>query len=312
MDSIKNINPDSDSSFILMMEAQKRGHIIYYYNPSELYLLEGQVLATARTVKLSKDKNNFYSLGYDETINLKDDIDIVLMRQDPPFNMEYITATHILDHLYPKTLVINDPFEVRNAPEKLLITHFSGLTPPTLISEDDKIIKNFYEQHRNIIIKPLYDCGGSNIFHIDESGKNFNALLNILKQTYKEPIIAQKFIPEAKNQGDRRIIMIDGKAAGVFLRVPADDEIRSNLALGGKAEKWEMTDRDQEICDIIGPELAKRGLVFAGLDVIGDYITEINITSPTGLQTINEMYGECLEAKLWNAFEKRYEDNLNK
>ncbi len=304
MDSIENINIDEDSTFALAMEAQSRGYELYYYIAPALRLEDGQVTAKANKLKVRRKHGNHYSLGKDEIISLKDDIDIVLMRQDPPFDMSYITATHILDHIAGDTLVLNNPEQVRNSPEKLLVTHFPDLAPPTIITSDKEALLDFYKRYGNMILKPLYGCGGEQVYHVDENSFNLNALLEMFEKFYGEPIIAQKYIPEVR-KGDKRVIIIDGKPAGAMLRVPAENELRTNLHVGGCANKTELTKRDLEICASIGPELKKRGLVFVGIDIIGDYLTEINVTSPTGLQEINALEGICLESQLWDAFEKR-------
>ncbi len=304
MDPIQNINIDTDSSFVLALEAQKRGYSLYHYLAPNLRLENGNVRAKANKLKVRREYNNHFTLGNDEIIDLKNDIDIVLMRQDPPFNMEYITATHILDHLKNDTLVVNDPSSVRNSPEKLLVTYFPDLAPPTLISSDNEALKDFYSRYKNIILKPLYGNGGEQVYHIDEEADNFNVLLEMFGKFYQEPIIAQKYLPQARD-GDKRIILIDGEPAGAILRVPAKNEVRTNLHVGGIAKKTVLTAREIEICDAISPTLKKLNLVFVGIDVIGDYLTEINVTSPTGLQEINALDNICLESQLWDAFEKK-------
>jgi glutathione synthase len=229
---------------------------------------------------------------------------VVLMRQDPPFDMAYITATHILDHIHPHTLVVNNPSEVRNAPEKLFVTHFDGLLPPTLITSDVQQIKAFREEYQDIIVKPLFGNGGAGVFHIKPGDENLNSLLELFSQQSREPLIVQRYLPEVR-QGDKRIILIDGEPAGAINRVPAAGEARSNMHVGGRPEASALTDREREICALIGPELKKRGLLFVGIDVIGDYLTEINVTSPTGLQEIGRFDGTCLEAKIWDAIEDK-------
>jgi glutathione synthase len=231
----------------------------------------------------------------------------VLMRQDPPFDMSYITATHLLEHVHPETLVVNDPVHVRNAPEKLFVTHFEGVMPPTLISSDRQEIVEFRKRHRDIIVKPLFGNGGAGVFHIADGDENLNALLELFTQLYREPVIVQRYIPEVR-QGDKRIILIDGQAVGALNRVPAAGEARSNLHVGGTAVKAELTKRDREICEAIGPSLKRRGLVFVGIDVIGDYLTEINVTSPTGLQEINRFDNVRLEERIWDAIESRFKE----
>jgi glutathione synthase len=230
---------------------------------------------------------------------------MVLMRQDPPFDMAYITATHLLQHVHPRTLVVNDPFEVRNAPEKLFVTHFPELMPPTLITSDREAVQAFRREHGDIVVKPLFGNGGAGVFHIDPDDDNLNALLEMFTQLSHEPIIVQRYLPEIR-KGDKRIILIDGRAAGVVRRVPRSGEARANLHVGARPEKASLSARDREICETIGPELKRRGLVFVGIDVIGDYLTEINVTSPTGIQEIDRFDGVCLESDLWDAFEERF------
>ncbi|PCJ99797.1 MAG: glutathione synthase [Zetaproteobacteria bacterium] len=304
MDSIQNINIDKDSTFVLALEAQKRGYTLYHYFVSALRLEDGQVTAKANKLEVRREQGNHFTLGDSEIINLKTDVDIVLMRQDPPFDMSYITATHILDHITDDTLVMNNPAHVRNAPEKLLVTHFTDLAPPTLITADQGALRDFYKKHGNVILKPLYGNGGEQVYHIDENSFNLNTLLEMFEAFYKEPIIIQKYLPEAR-KGDKRIILIEGEAVGAVLRVPAADDARANFHAGGSAQKTTLTEREKQICRTIAPELKKRGLVFVGIDIIGDYLTEINVTSPTGLQEINTLDGVCLEAQLWDAFEAR-------
>lgn len=304
MDPIASINIETDSTFTLALEAQKRGYALYYYLPAALALEDGRVTANAQKLEVRREKGNHYTLGAPEIIDLKTDVDIVLMRQDPPFDMAYITATHILDHITDETLVLNNPHHVRNAPEKLLVTHFPDLAPPTLITSDKARLKAFYEAHRDIVLKPLYGNGGAQVFHVAEGNDNFNALLEMFETFYREPVIAQKYLPESR-KGDKRIILIDGKAEGAILRVPAKQEARANLHVGGTAQKTTLTPREEEICATIGPELSRRGLLFVGIDVIGDFLTEINVTSPTGLQEINRLNDDCLEAKIWDAIERK-------
>ncbi|MGH1375950.1 MAG: glutathione synthase [Alphaproteobacteria bacterium] len=304
MDSIADVNIEKDSTFVLGLEAQKRGYTLYHYLTETLKMEDGIVSARANRMELRREHGNHYTLGEDEIINLRDDVDVVLMRQDPPFDMGYITATHLLDHITDDTLVMNNPYEVRNAPEKLLVTHFPDLAPATLITSDKQALLDFYKKYGNMILKPLYGNGGAQIYHIDENSFNLNSLLEMFEQFYREPIIAQKYIPEAR-KGDKRIILIDGDPAGAVLRVPADNDARANFHAGGSAQKTTLTEQELYICERIGPELKKRGLTFVGIDVIGDYLTEINVTSPTGLQEINELDGVCLEAQLWDAFEEK-------
>jgi len=306
MDPIEAVNIDADSSFVLALEAQKRGHALFHYLPRQLFFREQRVYATARSLEVRRERGNHFTLGAPQAIDLAT-LDIVLMRQDPPFDMSYITATHLLEHVHPQTLVVNDPVHVRNAPEKLFVTHFEGVMPPTLITSDRAEIVEFRKRHRDIIVKPLFGNGGAGVFHITEGDENLNALLELFTQLYREPVIVQRYIPEVR-RGDKRIILIDGQAAGALNRVPAAGEARSNLHVGGIAVKAELTTRDREICEAIGPSLKRRGLVFVGIDVIGDYLTEINVTSPTGLQEINRFDNVRLEERIWDAIEARFKE----
>ncbi len=303
MDPIENIDINGDSTFVLALEALKRGYTLYHYTPQDLSLNGNKVSVKVRPLSVRREEGNHYTYG-DPIVMDGADLDIILMRQDPPFDMSYITATHILDHLKGQTLVLNDPSEVRNAPEKLFVTHYPDLTPPTLISSDPDAIRNFRAKHKDIILKPLYGNGGAQIFHITPDSDNFNALMEMFAEIYREPVIIQKYLPEVR-EGDKRIILIDGKPAGALMRIPAKGEVRANLHVGGRAEKTTLTPREEEICASIGPELKKRGLVFTGIDIIGDYLTEINVTSPTCLQEIGALDGTCLEAMLWDAYEER-------
>ncbi len=303
MDPIESVNINADSTFVLALEAQKRGYELFHYLPRKLSLNEGKVTARGRALKLRRELGKHYDLGQEQVVDLAG-MDVVLMRQDPPFDMAYITATHILEHIHPKTLVVNDPAHVRNAPEKLFVTHFEGLMPPTLITADVEEVKAFRRAHEDIIVKPIYGNGGAGVFHIRPDDENLASLLELFTTTWREPVMVQRYVPEVR-QGDKRIILIDGKAAGAINRVPMAGEARSNMHVGGTPEKTALTKREQEICDRIGPALAERGLVFVGIDVIGDYLTEINVTSPTGIQEINRFNGTTLEADVWDAIEKR-------
>ncbi len=307
MDPIESINIDTDSTFVLALEAQRRGHSLYHYLPAQLAFSQGTVYAEARSLTVQRVRGDHFRLGDPEMIDLAD-FDMVLMRQDPPFDMAYITATHLLEQIHPHTYVVNDPFEVRNAPEKLFVTRFPNLMPPTLITADKAHIRAFREEHGDIVMKPLYGNGGANVFHVTPHDDNFNALLEMFTQLSREPLVVQRYLPEVR-QGDKRIVLVDGRAAGVIRRVPQPGEARSNLHVGGTAMKEVLTKRDREICEVIGPELSRRGLVFVGIDVIGDYLTEINVTSPTGIQEIGRFDGVSLEAELWDAFEARFHAN---
>jgi len=303
MDPIESVNINADSTFVLALEAQKRGYTLYHYLPRKLSFREGRVTARARSLKVRREQGSHFEMGPEQELDLST-ADVVLMRQDPPFDMAYITATHILEHIHPKTLVVNDPVSVRNAPEKLFVTHFEGVMPPTLITADVEDIRAFRRDHKDIIVKPLYGNGGAGVFHIRPDDENLGALLEMFTTTWREPVIVQRYVPEVR-QGDKRIILVDGKAVGAINRVPAAGEARSNMHVGGRPEKTTLTKREQEICDIIGPALKQRGLIFTGIDVIGDYLTEINVTSPTGIQEINRFDGGALEADVWDAIELR-------
>jgi glutathione synthase len=306
MDPIESVNIDADSTFVLALEAQRRGHALFHYLPRQLFFREQRVYAVARPLQVRRERGNHFTLGAPQTIDLAT-LDIVLMRQDPPFDMSYITATHLLEHVHPQTLVVNDPVHVRNAPEKLFVTHFEGVMPPTLISADRGEILEFRKRHRDIIIKPLFGNGGAGVFHIGENDENLNALLELFTQLYREPVIVQRYIPEVR-EGDKRIILVDGVAVGAINRIPAAGEARSNLHVGGTAVKAELTVRDREICEAIGQSLKSRGLIFVGIDVIGNYLTEINVTSPTGLQEINRFDNVRLEERIWDAVEAAYKE----
>jgi glutathione synthase len=305
MDPIEKVNIDADSTFALALEAERRGHQLYHYLPQDMAFSQGGLYARARALSVRRVLGDHYSLGDPEFIDLAA-VDMVLMRQDPPFDMAYITATHFLEHVHPQTLVVNDPVEVRNAPEKLFVTRYAELMPPTLITADKDQIRDFRDEHGDIVLKPLFGNGGANVFHVDQEDDNMNALLEMFTQLYREPIIVQKYLPAVRD-GDKRIVLIDGRAAGVIRRVPKPGEARSNLHVGATAVKETLNARDREICETIGPELSRRGLVFVGIDVIGDYLTEINVTSPTGIQEIGRFDQVSLEARLWDAFEARFD-----
>ena len=303
MDPIEGIDIAADSSFMLALEAQERGHTLFHYHPRNLMLREGRALARARPLGVRPAIGNHFALGVPQVLDLAT-VDVVLMRQDPPFDMAYITATHILEHLQPKTLIVNDPVSVRNAPEKLFVTHFDGLMPPTVITSDREEILRFRAEHRDIVIKPLFGNGGAGVFHVRPDDENLGALLDFFVRLYREPIVVQRYIADVR-QGDKRIILIDGEARGAILRVPKDGEARSNLHVGGTAMATTLDSREREICERIGPTLREMGLLFAGIDVIGGFLTEINVTSPTGLQEVNRFDGVQLEARVWDAIDRR-------
>lgn len=303
MDPLEEIEPRGDSTVALALEAQARGHRLWHYPPRALTLDEGRVCAAARTMSLRREGALNHALGTVETLDLAE-VDVVLMRQDPPFDMAYIAATHLLERIHPATLVVNDPAAVRNAPEKLFVLDFPGLTPETLISADRARIRAFRARHGDIVIKPLYGNGGAGVFHIGPGDENFNALLELYGDIHREPIVVQRYLPEVR-AGDKRIVLIDGAPAGAINRVPARGEARSNMHVGARAEKAALTARDREICAAIGPALKERGLIFAGIDVIGGRLTEINVTSPTGIREIDHFDGTNLPGRIWDAIEAR-------
>jgi glutathione synthase len=304
MDPIESINIDADSTFALMLEAQSRGHALWHYHVRDLALHGGRVTAWAKPVEVRREKGNHFTFGAEVELDLGSGADVVLMRQDPPFDMAYITATHILEHIHPKTLVVNDPAEVRNAPEKLFVTHFPDLMPTTLVTADRRRIAAFREEHGDIIVKPLFGNGGAGVFHLRPDDPNIGSLIEMFTERSREPLVIQKYVP-AVRQGDKRIILVDGVAMGAINRVPAAGEARSNMHVGGRPEPTKLTDREKEICTAIGPELRKRGMIFVGIDVIGGYLTEINVTSPTGLQEIARFDGDHLEKAIWDAIEAK-------
>jgi glutathione synthase len=303
MDPIESINIDADSTFVLALEAQARGYRLYHYLPRHLWLTGGALFARARKLEVRREHGRHYSFGEPAVIDLAT-MDVVLMRQDPPFDLAYITATHLLEHVHPRTLVVNDPANVRNAPEKLFVLRFPDLMPPTLVAADRGAIDQFRAEHRDIIVKPLYGNGGAGVFRLREDDQNLGALLEMFQSISREPVMVQRYVPEIR-QGDKRIILIDGEPAGAVLRVPASGEARANLHVGGTAVAADLSPRDREICAAIGPILREQGLIFVGIDVIGDYLTEINVTSPTGLQEIYRLSGLRLEGAIWDAIERR-------
>ena len=303
MDHIASININADSTFMLALEAKARGHELFHYEPSGLVFRDGALFARARPLEVRQHEGDHFQLGVEELLDLSS-VDVVLMRQDPPFDMNYITATHLLEHVHPETLVVNDPAEVRNAPEKLFVTQFSGLLPDTLITRDRRAISDFRVEHGNIIVKPLFGNGGADVFHLREDDENLGSLLEMFEQKYREPFIIQRYLPEVR-LGDKRIILVDGVPAGGVARIPVEGDARANFHAGGGARKTELTRRELEICEEIGPALVERGLTFVGIDVIGDYLTEINVTSPTGIQEINRLDGVHVEKLLWDAIESR-------
>ena len=306
MDPIASIEITGDTSFAFALEAQARGHDLYYYLPDSLTLDAGRVYAKLRRLHVRDEVGNHFDEEA-EIYSPLDEMNVILMRQDPPFDMAYITATHILEHLPATTMVVNNPAEVRNAPEKIMVLDFPDLMPPTMVSRDGDAISAFRKKHENIIIKPLYGNGGAGVFLIKQGDKNYNALLEMFLSASREPVMVQAYLPDV-TKGDKRIILIDGEAVGAINRVPAEGEARSNMHVGGKAEATELSTRDNYICERIGPTLKARGLLFVGIDVIGDYLTEINVTSPTGIREFERFTGISLAAKTWDAIEARYPD----
>lgn len=303
MDHVSTIGIDGDSSFVMGLEAQRRGYKLWHYEPQDLSYSKGRVVAVAQEMELRRELSNHFTLGEKTVIDLAD-IDVVLMRQDPPFDMSYISATHLLDLVHPKTLVVNNPSEVRNAPEKLFMLKYPDLLAPTMISRDAQAIRDFRDEQKDIIVKPLFGNGGAGVFHIAPGDENLNSLLEMFAGINREPLMIQKYL-HAVRAGDKRIILIDGVPVGGTNRVPQVGEARSNMHVGGQAEKTQLTEREHEICEAIGPNLKNRGLIFVGIDVIGGFLTEINVTSPTGLQEVNAFDDVCLESDLWDAIETR-------
>ncbi|HEY1931903.1 MAG TPA: glutathione synthase [Acetobacteraceae bacterium] len=313
MDPIESINIDADSTFALMLEAQQRGHLLWHYEVRHMALREGvqrqgarreeRLFARARPVTVRRQHGAHYEFGELAQLDLAG-MDVVLMRQDPPFDMAYISATHLLEHIHPRTLVVNDPTSVRNAPEKLLVTHFPDLMPPTMVTWDLEAIRSFRQEYKDIIVKPLFGNGGAGVFRIKPDDENLGALLEMHFARSREPLMFQRYEP-AVRQGDKRIILVDGEPMGAVNRVPAEGEARSNMHVGGRPEKCTLTARDREICAAIGPMLRAQGMIFVGIDVIGDWLTEINVTSPTGIQEIDRFDGINIEAAIWDRIEAK-------
>ena len=303
MDPIGPININADSSFRIAEEAQARGHDLFYYTPERLSYREGRVLAHGWPLTVRRKEGDHFTLGEETKVDLST-FDVVWLRQDPPFDMFYITTTHILDRIHPKTLVVNDPFWVRNFPEKLLVLDFPDLTPPTMIARDLEDLKSFKAEHQDVILKPLYGNGGAGVFRLTPEDRNLASLYELFTANSREPLIMQKFLPDVSN-GDKRVILVDGEPVGAINRVPAAGETRSNMHVGGRPEKVGLTKRDLEICARIGPLLKEKGQVFVGIDVIGDYLTEINVTSPTGIQELERFDGVNIAEKIWEAIEAR-------
>jgi glutathione synthase len=303
MDHIASVNIAGDSSFALMLEAQNPGHQLYHYTVDTLAMENGEVFATVETVIVRDEVGNHFELGEPVRTNLAE-MDVIHMRQDPPFDMGYISATHMLERIHPKTLVVNDPAQVRNAPEKIFVTEFPDLMPPTLITRSEDELRRFKEKHGDIVMKPLYGNGGAAIFRLREKDQNFGSLMGLFGEIFREPWVAQKFLPDVKD-GDKRIILVDGEPVGAINRIPAEDDLRSNMVQGGQAQKTVLTEREKEICDRIGPYFKERGFIFVGIDVIGGFITEINNTSPTGIRAIQRLDGIDIAALIWDNIETK-------
>jgi len=303
MDHVSSIHIKGDSTFAMGLEAQNRGHTLFHYEPNRLQLRNGKVRAQIEEMTLKDVEGQHYTLGPKIDTDLSE-LDVILLRQDPPFDMAYITFTHILERIHPKTLVVNDPASVRNAPEKILVTEFADLMPDTLITRDYQAIADFRKEIGDIIIKPLYGNGGAGVFLLSKDDKNFTSLLEMFDQNFREPLIAQAYLPDVR-KGDKRIILVDGEPVGAINRVPAETDARSNMHVGGRAEHSELTEREHEICERIKPALQKHDFIFVGIDVIGDYMTEINVTSPTGIREVKAFAGVDIAALIWDAIEKR-------
>lgn len=303
MDPIGSVNIDADSTFRIALEAQDRGHSLFYYTPDRLAFVEGRVMARGWPVELRREIGNHVSFGAETEVDLSD-YDVVWLRQDPPFDMGYITTTHLLEMIHPKTLVVNDPFWVRNSPEKLLVLRFADLTPPTAIARDLQTIRAFKSRHGDIILKPLYGNGGAGVFRLDPNDRNLASLHEMFTGMNREPLIVQKFLPAVSN-GDKRVILVDGEPMGAINRVPQAGETRSNMHAGGRPEPVGLTERDLEICRKIGPVLKEKGQVFVGIDVIGDWLTEINVTSPTGIQELERFDGTNSAKRIWEVIEAK-------
>ncbi len=303
MDPIEHVDINADTSFRLMEEAQSRGYDVYYYTPDMLTYDQGELVAMGWPVRVKREQGNHFEKGEYQRLALAE-MDVIWLRQDPPFDMGYITTTHLLDMVHPDTLVVNDPFWVRNFPEKLLVLQFPDLTPPTMVARDIGMLKAFKEQHGDMILKPLYGNGGAGVFRLGPEDRNLTSLHELFCSINTEPLIAQKFLPDVSN-GDKRIILVEGEPVGAINRVPAPGETRSNMHVGGRPEKVGLTERDREICARIGPILREKGQIFVGIDVIGDYLTEINVTSPTGIQELERFDGTNIAAMIWDAIEAR-------
>src|SRR5690349_12805600 len=303
MDPIQRINIKGDSTFALLLEAQARGHRLSYYTPDRLAMLQGRVFASVEPLSVRDKEADHFTLGAARRTELTE-FDVILLRQDPPFDLAYITSTHLLERIQPGTLVVNDPASVRNAPEKVLVTEFPDLMPATLVTRDRDEIKAFRAEHGDIVMKPLYGHGGGAVFRLTADDLNFGSLYDMFAATFREPWVVQRYLPSVKH-GDKRIILVDGEFAGAVNRVPAADDLRSNMVRGGAAQATELTPREREICARLGPALRARGLLFTGIDVIDDHLTEINVTSPTGIRAIRKLGGPDIAAMIWDKIEAK-------
>ncbi len=305
MDPLDSINIAGDSTFALMLSAQERGHRLFHYAAEDLNYRDGRVWAKAHPVTVQRVTGDHFSVGEPVNLDLGDEADVVLMRQDPPFDLGYITATHLLERIAGKTLVVNDPAQVRNAPEKVFVLDYPQFMPPTLVTRSLDEARAFLAEHGAIVIKPLHGNGGKAIFKVESDGANLSALIEVFNMTWREPHMVQAFLPDVA-KGDKRIVLVDGEVAGAINRLPGEGEIRSNLAVGGSAEKTELTPTERKICAVLGPELKRRGLLFVGIDVIGGkWLTEINVTSPTGIVAIERFDGTDVSAMIWDAIEAK-------
>ena len=303
MDPLEGINIEGDSTFAIMLGAQARGHRLWHYSPKDLTWWDGRLWTMANPVTVQRVAGAHYDFGEPEKIDLGRDVDVVLMRQDPPFDLGYITATHLLERIQGETLVVNDPAAVRNAPEKVWVLDFARFMPPTVVTRSLGVARKFLAEHGEIVVKPLHGFAGGSVFRVGRDGANLASLIELFNTAYREPHVVQAFLPGVA-EGDKRIVFVDGEVAGAVNRIPGAGEIRSNLAVGGKAAKTELTPREEEICAAIGPELKKRGLLFVGIDVIGgQWLTEINVTSPTGIVAIDRFNGTDTPAQIWDAIE---------
>lgn len=303
MDPISSIDIAGDSTFAILLEAQARGHSLFYYTPPDLSMQHGRLLARGADLTVRDEVGDHYALNDHRVVDLSE-IDVVLLRQDPPFDMAYITTTHLLERIHPQTLVVNDPAHVRNAPEKLFVLDYLEFMPPTIVTRQLQDVLDFRKEYKDIIVKPLYGNGGASVFRVEPNDGNLGALVELFQTVFREPFMVQQYRPEVR-QGDKRIILVDGELAGAINRVPPEGETRSNLHVGGTAAAVGMTDRDMEICERLGPELKRRGLIFTGIDVIGPYLTEINVTSPTGIWHVKKHGGPDIAAILWDAIEAK-------